>query len=75
MSNLKTENFKEAMAAMDRALMPRTEEGLIEPIEFPNDAPQKMLYPYFKRDTNGLISPIIFAEDLWSCFLKVLHWQ
>lgn len=35
MSNLKTENFKEAMAAMDRALMPRTEEGLIEPIEFP----------------------------------------
>ncbi len=63
MSNLKSEYLKEAMAAMDRALVPRTEEGLIEPIEFPNAAPQKMLYPYFKRDADGMISPIIFAEE------------
>jgi len=63
MSNLKSEYLKEAMATMDRVLMPQTEEGLIEPIEFPDAAPQKMLYPYFKRNADGMISPIIFAEE------------
>lgn len=63
MCNLKSEYLKEAMVAVDRALLPRTEEGLIEPIEFLDAAPQKRLYPHFKRDSNGMTSPIIFAED------------
>ncbi len=63
MSNLKNEYLEGAMVAMDRALTPRTEEGLVEPIEFPDAAPPKMLYPCFKRDSNGLTSPIIFAEE------------
>lgn len=60
---MKNEYLVEATAAMDRALLPRTEDGLIEPIEFPDAAPQKMLYPYFKRNADGMISPIIFAEE------------
>lgn len=63
MSTLKNEYLEEAVAAMDRALLPRTEDGLIEPIEFSNTAPQKMLYPYFKRNSDGMTSPIIFAEE------------
>lgn len=63
MNTLKSEYLDGAMVAMDRALMPQTEDGLVEPIEFPDAAPQKMLYPYFKRDCNGMTSPIIFAEE------------
>lgn len=63
MGTLKNEYLDEAMTAMDRALIPRTEEGLVEPIEFFDAAPKKMLLPHFKRDDDGATTPIIFAED------------
>ena len=53
MSTLKNEYLDEKMAAMDRALSPRTDEELIEPIIFDNDVPKRMLYPYIKRDADG----------------------
>lgn len=63
MSTLKNEYLNEAMAAMDQALMPRTEEGLIEPIDFFNAAPQKLQFPHIKRDSDGATPAIFFAEE------------
>lgn len=63
MSTLKNEYLDEKMAAMDRALSPRTEEDLIEPIIFDNDVPKRMLYPYIKRDADGATPAMFFAEE------------
>ena len=53
---------KEAQKAMERALIPRTADGLIEPMIFLNEPPKEKLYPHIGV-VNGAIVPMVCASD------------
>ena len=47
---------------MERALIPRTADGLIEPMIFLNEPPKEKLYPHIGV-VNGAIVPMVCASD------------
>lgn len=58
-------NLKETvlLRAMDRALAPRNQNGLIEPMIFDNQAPETLIFPAVTPDANGRITPMFFADE------------
>ena len=57
------QNREEARRAMERALMPRTPEGLIDPFIRSEAAPEVLYCPKVRPDENGCSPGMIFAAD------------
>ena len=57
------EEWQEWMKNMERAMMPRNNEGLISPMIFQGKPPDRMLVPTVVPDENGCAPGMFFAED------------
>lgn len=51
------------LTPMERALLPRSSEGLINPMTFDNETPKMQLFPCIRPSIDGTVTPMIFEDD------------
>lgn len=75
--HLESAKAQEHLRMIDRALLPRSEGGLIVPMQFAKPLPEEagLLYPRVEPDAEGLTPGLLLAEDVPSGVLSSIGYM